>query len=143
MSESSKMSKLSKSQKKYVKERVHKRALVTGIRILEELRENGEDEPVQAALDMMIGISLMGHFDKAHVHWVFRAHHYKLKGQSKLERQMLDNVAMATYAGEYSSKQYCTVHDVDKMNDMLKKKEEVYDSYSRKGRIPESWLLRD
>jgi len=97
------MSELSKSQKKYVEERVDERSVIMGENIRLAYVECGDDEPEDNALIMEIIMRQQAFYVKAYKHWIGRAYHYKTKGKPELEKEMLVNADMSEYARKYSS----------------------------------------
>ena len=99
----SNMSELSKSQKRYVEERVNARSAITGENIRLAYVECGDDEPEDNALIMEIIMRQQAFYVKAYKHWIGRAYRYKVKGQSELEKEMLLKADMSEYARKYSA----------------------------------------
>ena len=143
------MSELSESQKSYVEKRVNEAAVDIGIAVLQGHVGDGEEQPDQRTLDAMIVANQVAFYSGAYHHWDRRKARCIAQGASKdksLDAAVI-NMRMSKYAlifcvTRVMSKELPAIVPNPKKKRVEFQKEE-YDSSTRKGRIGESWLLRD
>ncbi len=139
------MTKLTKSDKQFAEKRVAEKYQ----QILEKMaignRENGESDEYKVS-EKQARIELSEFYHNVWIHWHEKAFRYLNQGKSDKEERAWRNCAQAIYAyyivvTKYESMCCVWKTDVGKKQDCTL--EQVMPRSERKGRISESWLLRD